>query len=140
MRMANTIDMQDMRHLNLFSKITRINTRYCFAYNGAIIFCVPKSFIPQALGEQGRNIRTMSEILGKRVRVIPVPRGLQDIRGFIQTIVKPVTFKDLQMINNEIVLTAGNQSKAALIGRNKRRLFEMQRIVKDYFGKEFKII
>jgi len=138
--MAGTIDMQDIRHLNLFSQITRINTRFCIMYNEAIIFCVPKSFVSKAIGEQGRNIRTMNEILGKRIRVIPTPRGIQDARGFIGSIVKPVTFKDLQVTPNEIILTAGSQSKAALIGRNKRRLFEMQRIVKDYFGKEFKIV
>ncbi|MCX6747247.1 MAG: hypothetical protein NTU63_03905 [Candidatus Pacearchaeota archaeon] len=138
--MASTIDMQDIRHLNLFSQITRINTRFCILYNETIIFCVPKSFVSKAIGEQGRNIRTMSEILGKRIRVIPTPRGIQDARGFIGSIVKPVTFKDLQVTPNEIILTAGNQSKAALIGRNKRRLLEMQRIVKDYFGKEFRIV
>lgn len=138
--MASTIDMQDMRHLNLFSKVTRINTRFCIMYNETIIFCVPKSFVSQAIGEHGRNIRTMSEILGKRIRVIPTPRGIQDARGFIGSIVRPVTFKDLQITPNEIILTAGSQSKAALIGRNKRRLLEMQRIVKDYFGKDFRII
>ena len=39
-----------------------------------------------------------------------------------------------------LILTAGSQSKAALIGRNKRRLLELQRIAKDYFGKEFRIV
>ena len=132
--------MQDMRYLNLFSKVTNINTPYCIKYNNAIIFCIPKEFVMRAVGRDGENIRRLSEILGRRVRIIPSPRGLNDARGFIQTIVNPVTFKNLDINGNEIILTAGGQSKAALIGRNKRRLLEMQRIVKDYFGKEFRII
>jgi NusA-like KH domain protein len=139
--MTNTINMQDMRHLNLFNQITRIQTRFCVTYNGAIIFCVPREFVSRAIGEEGRNIRRLSEILGKRVRVIQCPRGVQDIRGFIGVIVKPVTFKDVEVKNNEVILTAGNtQNKASLIGRNKRRLFELQKIVKDFFNMDFRII
>ena len=132
--------MQDMRYLNLFSKITRINTRYCIKYNEMLIFCVPKDFVMKAVGEDASNVKIMSETIGKRIRIIPCPRGIFDAKQFIENIVKPVTFKDLEVKGDEIILTAGSQSKAALIGRNKRRLIEMQKIAKDYFGKEFRII
>lgn len=135
-----TIDMQDMRYLNLFGKITKVNTRFCFKYNEGIIFCVPRMMISKAVGEGGKNIKQMNSILRKRIKVIPRPRGIQDARKFIEAIVSPVTFKDLEVKDDEMILTAGPQSKAALIGRNKRRLLEMQRIVKDFFGKEFRII
>jgi NusA-like KH domain protein len=138
--MVNTIDMQDIMHLNLFSQITGINTRFCMKYNGAIIFCVPKTLLNKAVGDRGRNVQKMSETLGKRIRVIALPRGLYDAKGFIQTVVRPVTFKDLEIKKNEIILTAGNQSKAALIGRDKRRFLELQKIVGDYFQKDLKII
>ena len=138
--MVNTINMQDMRHLNLFSQITRINTRYCMTYNDTIIFGVPKEFVNRAIGEEGRNVKRLSEILQKKIRVIPNPAGLQSARHFIEDIVRPVTFKDLEIRGREMILTAGSQSKASLIGRNRRRFFELQKIVKDYFGKELRII
>ena len=47
---------------------------------------------------------------------------------------------NINISDNEIVLTAGSQSKAALIGRNKRRLLEMQKIISDYFAKDFRIV
>ncbi len=132
--------MQDMRHLNLFNKITRVSTRFCFKYNEAIVFCVPMRFVSQAVGERGQNIKKMSEILRKRIKVIPNPRGIQDAKKFIEAIVSPVKFNDLEVTDDEIILNAGSHSKAALIGRNKRRMIEMQGIVKDFFGKEFRII
>jgi transcription antitermination factor NusA-like protein len=139
--MVNTINMQDIQHLNLFSEVTRINTRFCMEYNRTIIFCVPKEFVNRAVGEEGRNIRRLSEIMNKKARVIAVPRGIQDARGFIQTIVKPVMFKDLEIKDNEIILTAGSmQNKASLIGRDKKRFLELQKICKDFFGKELKIV
>ncbi|MBU4070154.1 MAG: hypothetical protein KJ646_04190 [Nanoarchaeota archaeon] len=138
--MANTISMQDMQHINLFGNTTRIRTRYCFDYNETIFFCVPKKLISKAIGEGGKNIRQMSTLLRKKIKVIPIPYGIQHVKEFIRAIVSPVLFKDLEIKDNEIILTAGNQSKAALIGRNKRRLLEMQKIIKDFFGKEFRII
>lgn len=127
--------------MNLFNQITRIHTRFYARYNDAIIFCVPREFVMKAVGEGGSNIKRLREILGKRIRIIQMPRGLHDARGFIQTIIRPVTFKDLEIRGNEIIITAGSmQNKAALMGREKRRLLEMQKIVKDFFGKEFRVI
>jgi hypothetical protein len=82
----------------------------------------------------------MSEILRKRIKVIPLPRNIGDARTFIEAVVSPVTFKGVEISPTEIILTAGMQSKAALIGRNKRRLMEMQEIVKDFFQRDFRIV
>lgn len=137
--MANTIDMQDLRYLNLFEKIMRVRTRFCFRYNDSIIFSVPRELVSKSIGENGRNVRKMSEILGKRIRVIASPRGLHDAENFIRAIVAPLTIKSLEITDSEIIV-GGGTNKAALIGRNKRRLFEMQKIVKDFFGRDFRIV
>lgn len=139
-KMINTIDMKDMMHLKLFSKITRIDTHFCFDYNETIFFCVPKPLLSRAIGEGAKNVRRINEIIHKKVRILANPRGVEDAKKFIEAIVKPVTFKEIQITENEIILNAGSQSKAALIGRNKRRLLEMQQIVADYFKRDFRII
>lgn len=137
--MVNTINMQDMRYLNLFEKIMRVRTRFCFKYNEAIVFCVPKTLMAKAIGENGKNIKKMSGILDKRIKVVVAPNGISDVGVFIKAVVNPVTFKNIEVKNNEIIVTGGT-NKAALIGRNKRRLLEMQKIVKGFFGKEFRVI
>ena len=139
--MVNTINMQDMRYLNLFGKITKVNTRHYLQYNNALVFCVPKPLVAKAVGKGGENVRQISGILKKRIKVIPQPGGEESIKSFIENIVSPVTFKDVEIKDNEVILDAGGtQSKASLIGRNKRRFLEMQKIIENYFGKEFRII
>lgn len=138
--MTNTIDMQDIRYLNLFEKITRISTRFCFKYNDVLIFCVPRQLISKAVGEEGKNVRQISGILRKRIKIIAIPDTVKDAKSFIQDIVSPATFRDLEIKPEEIILNAGSQNKAALIGRSKRRFFEMQKIIKDFFGREFRIV
>ena len=138
--MESTINMQDMRHLNLFSQITKIDTRFCFEYNNAIFFCVPRNLVSKAIGEDGRNSKELSYILAKKIKIIPSPAGIEDVKEFIKSIVYPVEFKNIEVIGNEIVLHAGTKNKASLIGREKRRLLEMRKIIHDFFGKEFRIV
>ena len=131
--------MQDMRYINLFSKTTGVSTRYCFKYNDFIIFVVPKSLVSKAIGENGNNIRRMSETLGKKIKVVAAPENQSGAGKFMEDLISPVGFKNIEISAREIVIIAGSQNKAALIGRNKRRLFEMQKIAKDFFGKELRI-
>lgn len=138
--MVNTINMQDMRYINLFGKVTKISTRYCFEYNNTIFFCVPKVMVSKAVGEGGKNVKEISKIIKKKVKVIPIPKGIEDVEKFIEKIVSPVEFKEAVVEGDEIILTAGSMSKAALIGRNRRRLIEMQKIMSSFFGKEFRIV
>jgi len=138
--MVKTIDMQDMRYLNLFSRITKVTTRLCFPYNEAIIFCVPRNLVSRAVGEGGRNVKELNRVLRKKIKIIAAPLGIADAKRFVEDIVSPVTFKGLDVNENEIILTAGSQSKAALIGRNKRRLLELQDICSGFFEKDVRIV
>jgi N utilization substance protein A len=132
-----TLDMRFIRYLNLFEKVTRVRIQDCFPYNNVVIFCVPYPLIHRAMGEGSKNIRILSEILGKKVRMIPLPRNPTE---FIANIVAPVKFKGIEINDKEIIINAGKQSKAALIGRNKVRLEEIDNITKEYFGKDTRII
>ncbi len=138
--MESTINMQDMRHLNLFRDITKISTRFCFEYNDTIFFCVPKNLVSKAIGEDGKNSKQLSNIIGKKIKIIIAPEGIADAERFVKQIVEPFEFKNLEIRNNEIIIHAGTKNKAAFIGREKRRLLEMKKILKDFFGKELRIL
>jgi hypothetical protein len=101
---------------------------------------VPKNLVSKAIGEEGRNVRKISEITGKRIKIIPTPMGIFHAKDFIQAVVNPVGFKDLEITDDEIIINAGSQNKAALIGRNKRRLLELQKIIKDFFRRDLRIV
>lgn len=134
------IDMKLMRYINLLDRASHVKTRNCFVYNNIIIFAVPRAMVSQAIGPGAMNVRRIQEQLGKRVRIISEPRGIEDAPDFVREVVSPVRFNSLELKDNILVLNAGSISKAALIGRNKKRLEELQEIVRNNFGVELKII
>ena len=135
------INMQSMRYINILDKISRVKTRKCFVYNNILFFAVEGKQVSRAIGTSASNIKKIQDQIGKKVKIISEPRDSRDITRFIENIVFPIRFKSLEIRDNAALITAGsNQNKAALIGRNKRRLEELAKIVNDFFNLDLKII
>lgn len=126
--------MQFIRYANLFNKVTNVRTNHCFNYNNMIVFVVPRKFVMKAIGVNNSNLEKLNRITGKKIKIVALPYGREDIEHFVATITRPVKFKAIEIRDNETIITAGAQSKAALIGKNKVRLEEMQNILEQYFG------
>ena len=135
-----TLDMRFIRYLNLFERITRVRTKNCFFYNNLIVFAVPRANVSRAIGREGRNVKRISEIIKKRIKIVVLPHNINDAEEFLSEVVEPVAFKNIEINGDEIIINAGRQSKAALIGRDKVRLKEMKDIVKEYFNKSVRIV
>jgi len=132
--MVKTLDMQFIRYANLFGKVTNIRTNHCFEYNNMIVFAVPRIFVRKAIGINNDNLKKLSEILKKKIKIVAIPNGKEDIENFVSVIVSPVKFKAINIRDTDAIINANTQSKASLIGRNKVRLNEMQNILEQYFG------
>lgn len=133
--------MKKMRYINLLDRISHVKTMKCFTHNNAIFFAVRRSEVSKAIGPNAVNMKKMQESLGSRVKVIREPDSIADAKNFIEDIVSPLKVRAVEVKEDQIIITAGsNQNKAVLIGRNKRRLDEMQRILRDFFHKDLKVI
>mgnify|MGYP001613830171 CR=1 FL=1 len=131
--MIKILDMQFMRYANLFNKITNIRCKHCFEYNNAVIFAVPRKFVMKSIGNNNSNLEKLNNIIGKKIKIVAIPNGKEDIEGFVSIITRPVRFKGIEIKDDEVIINAGMQSKAALIGRGKIRLTEMENILGQYF-------
>ena len=67
---STTIDMREIRYLNLFERVTGVRTKDCFFYNNMILFAVPPGFVSKAIGENGKNVRQIAETLGRKIKII----------------------------------------------------------------------
>lgn len=132
--------MQTMRYINLFERVARVRATKCFVYNNTIYFAVPSQFFGKA--NVAQTSRMISEQLGKRVRIIrDANEDVNSVGKFIGDVVSPAGFDGFEVQEGMYVITAGSRERAAtLIGRNKMRLMELSAIIKDYFGKEVKVV
>jgi transcription antitermination factor NusA-like protein len=137
---TKTLDMTLIRNLNLFEKITRIRTDSCFIFNNTMFFAVPKEMVFRAIGKNGENAKMLSEILGKKVKIVGLAEGGQDISRFIKDIIAPVQPKNIEVGEKEIIITAGRLNHAALVGRDKQKLHELEKVVGEHFGKTLRIV
>ena len=127
--------MQMMRYINLFSKTTGVQTTKVFVYNNQIVFAVPGSKVSMAIGRGAVNVRRLNEILRKKIKVITMP-AIDDDAGigkFVEETVSPIEFTKVEVKEDSVVVTAGRQSKAALIGRGRQREKELADVLKNFF-------
>ena len=134
------INMQTMRYINLFDRVTRIKTHNCFVYNNTIVFAVPSDLMSKAIGTSGKHVRVIQDTLQRKIKIIKEARGMEDIERFVRDIVEPIGLKSVEVQGDEAIVTAGSQYKAALIGRNRARLDELALIVHNVFGKQIRIV
>jgi transcription antitermination factor NusA-like protein len=137
-----TIDMQTMRFMNLLDRVAHVRATKCFTYNNTVYFAVHPTAFAKALGHESRNVRFISEQLGKRIRIIrDIDNSPEQMRTFIASIVSPAEFENFEEKDGQFMITAGSRERAAtLIGRNKVRLLELNEIMNSYFGKQVKIV
>jgi transcription antitermination factor NusA-like protein len=132
--MIKVLDMQFIRYANLFNQITRIRTKHCFEYNNMIVFVVPRNLVLRAIGQNNSNLEKLSNIIGRKIKVVADPNGIEDIENFVSILVKPIRLKGIEIKDGEAIINSNAQSKASLIGKGKIRLTEMENILGQYFG------
>jgi NusA-like KH domain protein len=136
---TKTFDMQFIRYINLFSRVTQVSAKHCFAYNNMLVFVVPRFALERAIGKDNMNLKKLSDILGKRIRVVAEPTENKDIERFIAVIVSPIQFDKVEIVKNDnqeaeaVITTPGRESKAMLIGRGRARETELKDILEQYF-------
>jgi len=141
-KMARTIDMQQMRYINLFSKVSHIIPKCSFKYNNQLIFLVPRASVSQAIGKDAINVKKMSTIMAKKVKIIAFPKFDDEgqMAAFIERLTSPAELIKVELREDSLIINANRVNKANLIGRNRGREQELNKIMKDFFNLSLRIV
>ena len=99
-------------------------------YGFYLIFIVPELELSKAIGQNGVNAKKISATINKKIKIISYN---SDKGEFVKSIISPIKFKELKFDDNSLVIKAGTQSKALIIGKNSVRLKELKGILERYF-------
>jgi len=142
-----TFDIVAMQYLQLFERFAGAPAKDCIAQENKhldavqeqLLFVVDERDIGKAIGRQGANVKKLEQAFRKKVRIIAFS---DDPCTFIQNLIAPHRVKGIACENGVVTIEGGDtQSKALLIGRDRRRVNQLKDIARRYFHiEDIKII
>ncbi len=125
------LDLNLIGYINIFGKLTKVNAKDCFYSENELVFVVKQADLTRAIGKQGVNIKKVSNLLKKKIKVIAFN---DDIVKFVGNLIYPIKAKEIRKEDNKVIITAENNTdKGRIFGRSKENLKEIQGIVNKYF-------
>jgi len=125
-------------YINLFENVTRARVKDCYQGHEVLTFVVYEGEAGKAIGKQGENIRRLTSLIKKRIKVVEFN---EDPLKFVSNLVAPfkadIRFEDEKTI---IIQGQGARFKQAVLGPERKNLKELQTIVSSYFNLELKVI
>ena len=62
-------DIELMKFISLFEKITKINAKDCFKSGAKLVFIVNPGYIGKAIGKGGVNIKKLESLFKKKIKI-----------------------------------------------------------------------
>ncbi|MBW2996174.1 NusA-like transcription termination signal-binding factor [Candidatus Woesearchaeota archaeon] len=132
-------DIDLMKFISLFEKITKVNAKDCFKQHEKIVFIVPEGKAGIAVGKKGMNIKKLEGILKKKVKIVEYS---DDLIEFVKNVIHPLGAKEITEDDGIVtIIPPDSQTRGYLIGREAINLRGFEDIVKRYFDiKEIKVV
>lgn len=131
-------DQELIGFINFFENLTRARVKDAFIdKDDRVVFIVNEGEMGKAIGKKGSNIKKVSNLLKKKVRVIEFS---SDSVKFVKNAIYPIVAESVLKEGEEIIIKDNETSKKALlIGRDQRNLKALQELVGKYFKESVKI-
>ncbi|UCD03977.1 MAG: NusA-like transcription termination signal-binding factor [Candidatus Woesearchaeota archaeon] len=128
-------DVSMIKYFSLFESVTHVPAKDCFPVNETIIFFVNSGKAKIAVGKQGMNIKKLSSMINKDVRVVEFSK---DIVGLVRNVVFPLKPKSVEIVNNEDKNRIINiefkspKERRVLLDNNQKKLKLLKDVVNRY--------
>ena len=132
------LDNELIQKINLIENITNAKIKEFIEKEDKIIIIVNKNDLNKALGIKGKNIKTIENLMHRRLKIIEFDNNpLKFVKNFIYPI-KPLNIT----LNNNIIeiKVEDRKSKGLLIGRESKNLKELNNLVAKYYKLEVKVL
>lgn len=134
----NKLDIKTIGLITTFEKITRSHVKTVFTdKNNQVVFIVQEGEAGKAIGKSGVNIKRLSALMKKKVKVIEFN---PDVKEFIKNCIAPLQVDAIKVEEKKVILqSTSRQTRAQIIGRDKTNLKELNQLVKKYFDDEISV-
>jgi N utilization substance protein A len=124
-------DLNLIKTISLFQKVTNANIKDCLEQNGKLIFVVNKGDMAKAIGPHGANVHRLENMFKKKIKIIEYS---EDLVEFVGNVVAPIRPAGIVEEEGTVIITPEDmQSRGLLIGRSAVNLRAFEEIVKRFF-------
>ncbi len=133
------IDLESIRLMNLFEKITRTHVKDIFKYKGRLTFLVAEGELRKALGKNKTNLIKIESLLNQKIRIVSFSN---DKLRFIINLFHPLKVLEIREEDGVVIVKGPDaKTKGLMIGARAKNLRETEEIVRKYFDcKEIKVV
>ena len=131
-------DSDLMKLITLFESMSGAKVKDCIADDN-IIFIIEENEMGKAIGKKGANIKRAEDLLKRKIKLVEFS---QDILQFVKNMIYPAEVNDIKQEDGVITIYGkDSNSKAKIIGRERRNINNLTKIAKRYFDvKEIKVL
>ena len=124
-------DLQLMKYISLFEKISNAKIKDLFERKGQLYCVVKKEEMNKIIGPKGKTIQKIQNMIKKKVKVIGYT---DDVKEFVKGLLYPFTVENIENKDGVIEISCNDtKTKGLLIGRERQNLSELKQIVSRYF-------
>ncbi len=122
-----TLDKETFRIMGLFQRITHVTPKDAFEYEDYYMFIVGIGTIKKCLGRDNRNIKKLSDILKKKIKLIEHSTILSK---FIKNVLFPSKILDVENKAGDVYVYININQKKTI---NAKSLNMLRFVTKRYF-------
>ncbi|HLC58644.1 MAG TPA: NusA-like transcription termination signal-binding factor [Candidatus Nanoarchaeia archaeon] len=132
------LTLDSINNINLFENLTGARVKDCFDDEGKIVFLVEEGSIKKAIGKEGSNIKRVSNIMKKDIKVVGFS---DDVCKFVRNLIYPNKADDIKLEDKTVKIMVEDMNiKGRIFGRSKENLKKINSIVKKYFDVEVQVV
>ena len=123
-------DTSIMKYFSIFENTTKVLAKDCFSANGTLIFSVEKGHAKIAVGKNGANIKKLSSMLNKEIKVIEFSK---DIKELTKNAIFPLRVRSIEIEEGTINISLkSSRDRRILLDNNQKKLKLIEEILKRY--------
>ncbi len=121
---------QNIRDIAVFERMTKVHVKDCIRDESCVYFMIEKGKSGLAIGRNGANIRSVSNVLGKTVKVFEFAPELQ---AMVKNMIPSA--KGVEVGNDSVTVSIPSSDRSVVIGRSGRNI----KVMKEFLNRHFKI-
>lgn len=127
-----------MKLITLFESMTGAEVKDCIA-DEKVIFIIEENQMGKAIGKNGANVKRIENAIKKKIKLVEFSNN---VLQFVKNIIYPIEALDINFEEGTITIHGKDtNTRAMLIGRERRNINHLSGIVKRYFDvKEIKVV